>query len=118
MIKRRMIKRLGVNLGCAALLVGLASSANAQSTIYAPYSCVGNCVVQDGCTRAFIFNGRMVFHNEVGQESLGAFTGPNQVTAFAWGLVGEILPDAIIWHYPGRPEHARWIRNNSCPPPI
>ena len=113
-----MIKWLTVGLGFAAFLSGLASSAGAQSTIYAPYSCVSNCVVQDGCTRAFQFNGQMMFHNEVGQESPGAFRGPNRVTAFAWGLEGEVYPNMIIWHYPGRPEHARWIRNNSCPPPI
>ena len=113
-----MIKRLVVSLGFVAILFGLPPSADAQSTIYSPYSCVGNCVVQDGCTRAFQFNGQMMFHNEVGQESPGAFTGPSQVTAFAWGLVGEVRPDMIIWHYPGRPEHARWVRNNSCPPPI
>ena len=58
----------------------------------------------------------MIFHNEVGQESPGEFTGPNRVTAFAWGLEGEVLPDMIICHYPGRREHARWVRNNSCPP--
>ena len=64
-----MIKRLAVSLGFVAFLSGLAPSADAQSTIYAPYSCVGNCVVQDGCTRAFSFNGQMMFHNEVGQET-------------------------------------------------
>ena len=42
-----MINRLAVSLGFAAFLFGLAPSADAQSTIYAPYSCVDNCVVQD-----------------------------------------------------------------------
>jgi hypothetical protein len=113
-----MIKRFTMSLGVAAFLSALAPSADAQSTIYAPYSCVGNCVVQDGCTRAFLFNGQMMFHNETGQESPGAFTGPNRVTAFAWGLEGDIYPDMIIWHYPGRREHARWVKNNACPPPL
>jgi hypothetical protein len=60
----------------------------------------------------------MMFHNEVGQESLGAFIGPTRVMAFAWGLEGDVYPEMIIWHYPGRPEYARWVKNNSCPPPL
>ena len=71
-----MIKQTTIALGVAASLLGI-TPATAQSTIYAPYSCVGNCEVQGGCTRAFLFNGQMIFHNEVGQESPGAFTGPN-----------------------------------------
>ena len=112
-----MIKQTTIAFGVAASLLGI-TPATAQSTIYAPYSCVGNCEVQGGCTRAFLFNGQMIFHNEVGQESPGAFTGPTRVTAFAWGLEGDVYPDMIIWHYPGRPEYARWIKNNACPPPI
>jgi hypothetical protein len=113
-----MSGRLAVCSGLAAFLLGSAPTADAQSTIYAPYSCTGNCAVQGGCARAFLFNGQMMFHNEVGQESPGAFTGPARVTAFAWGMEGDVLPDMIIWHYPGRGEYARWIKNGSCPPPL
>ena len=52
--------------------------------------------LQGGCTRVFLFNGQMIFHNEVGQETPGAFTGPTRVTAFAWGLEGDVYPDMII----------------------
>jgi hypothetical protein len=113
-----MIKRAMVALGFAGLLLGFAPSADAQLTIYAPYSCVGNCLVQGGCTKAFYYNNTMMFRNEVGQESPGAFTGPTQVTAFLWGLQGDVYPDMIVWHYPGRAEYARWVKNYACPAPF
>jgi hypothetical protein len=102
-------------VSAAFLLVG--SDVSAQKTVLAPYVCVGNCQVQGGCTKAYYWDNNLVFQNEAGQASPGAFTAPGQVTAFAWGLQGDVYPDKIVWHYPGRPEYARWIKSNSCPMP-
>jgi hypothetical protein len=113
-----MIRRTLLALGGAAVLLGVAPSADAQLAIFAPYSCLGNCRVQGGCTKVYSYNNTMIFRNEVGQESPGAFTGPTKVTAFAWGLQGDVYPDMIVWYRPGRREYARWIKNFACPAPF
>jgi hypothetical protein len=103
----------------ALMLVG-SVEASAQVNVTGGYVCQGNCAAPGRCARAYVDSwwpakNHISFYNDVGSPAEGAYATPTRVAVPAWGLVGEVFPNQIVWHRPGvHRVYALWIRNPGC----